>query len=461
MAVAEKDQEQMEREQPEGQEGVAAAGRAAPAAGLTSPTATERTDLKQLVRMATVDNFQGEESDIVIISLVRSNPEGRIGFLKMFNRVNVLLTRARHGMILFGNAEMLDRATIKRAGQQNPWAVTLRALRNSNRIGHYLPLVCSKHPDTRIDIRSADDFRIRAKEGGCAAPCGGRLSCGHSCRLPCHPTELQHAPSYCRERCQRVASCCAIGEHMCIALCGDEVCARCDMLVPVRLECGHEAPVRCHESTKPLASLAQFCTTGRKVQMPCGHEIRWPCQTQPAACPKKCERMLVCRHSCGQVCHAGARCGSCNAACTVRCPHSKCERPCKEVCAVCVELCVWECEHRGACPLPCGAPCIRKPCDQRCTRKLPCTHQCPSVCGEECPPVEFCAVCGTKGDQRIDLISLDTLQEHFAEPDPEPILVLACGHAFTVASLDHHVALNRYYDTENGKFRNKNRYIIR
>ena len=55
------------------------------------------------IRVAAVDNFQGEEADIVIVSLVRSNGDANIGFLKDENRVNVLLSRARHGMIVIGN----------------------------------------------------------------------------------------------------------------------------------------------------------------------------------------------------------------------------------------------------------------------------------------------------------------------------------------------------------------------
>lgn len=45
------------------------------------------------VRATVVDNFQGEENDIMILSFVRSNDEGEIGFLKVSNRVNVALSR--------------------------------------------------------------------------------------------------------------------------------------------------------------------------------------------------------------------------------------------------------------------------------------------------------------------------------------------------------------------------------
>ncbi|OAL74790.1 hypothetical protein A7D00_0384 [Trichophyton violaceum] len=65
----------------------------------------EKKNLSEFLRVATVDNFQGEESKIVIISLVRSNKEKKVGFLRTTNRINVLLSRAQHGMYLIGNAD--------------------------------------------------------------------------------------------------------------------------------------------------------------------------------------------------------------------------------------------------------------------------------------------------------------------------------------------------------------------
>ncbi|KAM0712369.1 hypothetical protein Q7P37_011464 [Cladosporium fusiforme] len=65
----------------------------------------EKKQLSDLLRIATVDNFQGEEAQIIIISLVRSNKERKVGFLKTTNRINVLLSRAQHGMYLIGNTD--------------------------------------------------------------------------------------------------------------------------------------------------------------------------------------------------------------------------------------------------------------------------------------------------------------------------------------------------------------------
>ena len=54
----------------------------------------EKEELKN-IKVFTVDNYQGEENDIIILSLVRSNKAFNVGFLKISNRVNVALSRAR------------------------------------------------------------------------------------------------------------------------------------------------------------------------------------------------------------------------------------------------------------------------------------------------------------------------------------------------------------------------------
>ena len=64
---------------------------------------------RDLISVNTVDGFQGQERDIILISLVRANDEGQIGFLRDLRRMNVAITRARMKLIILGDASTLTR----------------------------------------------------------------------------------------------------------------------------------------------------------------------------------------------------------------------------------------------------------------------------------------------------------------------------------------------------------------
>ncbi|CAI5485130.1 unnamed protein product [Closterium sp. Yama58-4] len=131
-----------------------------------NPLVASTADLKDEVRLATVDNFQGEESTVIIISLVRNNGDGKIGFLKSPNRTNVLLSRAKHGMYIIGNA-----STMKADPKSVLWPKVLNILQGKDHIQKFIPMQCVNHPDTITHIESASDFKEKAKF--CTAPnCG-------------------------------------------------------------------------------------------------------------------------------------------------------------------------------------------------------------------------------------------------------------------------------------------------
>lgn len=90
--------------------------------GIISPYKAQVQYLRQLLRkepffkpyrpyltVNTVDGFQGQERDIILISLVRANEDGQIGFLSDLRRMNVAITRARMKLIILGNAATLTR----------------------------------------------------------------------------------------------------------------------------------------------------------------------------------------------------------------------------------------------------------------------------------------------------------------------------------------------------------------
>ncbi|KAF2856036.1 hypothetical protein T440DRAFT_96542 [Plenodomus tracheiphilus IPT5] len=441
----------------------------------------EKKNLGELLRIATVDNFQGEEAKVIIVSLVRSNERRNVGFLKTTNRINVLLSRAKHGMYLIGNADTYASVEM--------WQKVINMLRATDSVGDKLALCCSRHTGTPIDIQQPEDFVRLSPEGGCREACADRLECGHRCQARCHSTTM-HAVFQCEQPCQRRHQACC---HPCQKSTCGESCGRCEIKIDnVQLPCGHiKNGVACHltldlpnihcnvKVTKQVPgckhTLIDFCSndvTKETFKCPkacetllsCGHNCPGSCGRcrvkekdnvviRHQTCTKKCGRKFgTCTHSCPRLCHDGTECGLCQQPCEVRCKHNRCPQKCHEPCAPCVEPCVWSCEHQGKCKMPCSAPCDRLPCDERCSRILPCGHQCPSVCGESCP-ADCCQQCGMKSEEQPDVILIQTRYADL-DLDDSPIVVLGCGHFFTTETLDGLVSLKDVYthDPMTGKY---------
>ena len=66
-----------------------------------------------MIKVVNVDSYQGEENDIIILSLVRSNVDDKIGFVGVSNRICVALSRARKGLYIFGNSKCLIGSKVK------------------------------------------------------------------------------------------------------------------------------------------------------------------------------------------------------------------------------------------------------------------------------------------------------------------------------------------------------------
>ncbi|CAM6099895.1 unnamed protein product [Calypogeia fissa] len=208
-------------------------------------------------------------SDIIILSLVRSNSivtntgVRKIGFLNISNRICVALTRARKGLFIFGNADLL-------AAKSTLWNDVTTSLRNSGELGSRLELYCQNHPEIITRISTAEDFK-QVEDGGCSFPCDVQLGCGHACPRRCHPGshDLILCPKPClmeREECL----------HSCSLRChGSEDCPPCKVIVTKKLlNCEHLQGVEC---SKDLSE--------EKLIRKCGHRCIGLCG-EP--CPKKC-----------------------------------------------------------------------------------------------------------------------------------------------------------------------------
>jgi len=93
------------------------------------------------IEALTVDMYQGDENDVILLSLVRSNEEGKIGFLSRPNRYCVALSRARHGLYVCGNLTML-------AANNSYWGGLVQEL--GDVITPDLELRCPQHPNNTV-----------------------------------------------------------------------------------------------------------------------------------------------------------------------------------------------------------------------------------------------------------------------------------------------------------------------
>ncbi len=424
------------------------------------------------VRVTSVDNFQGEENDIIILSLVRSNNEGKIGFVGIDNRICVSLSRAKKGLYCIGNFSLLC--------QKSPmWKDIVEIVDELGCRGPTLSLYCQNHPRQAVEAGTAKDFK-HAPEGGCLRPCGTRLNCGHACPRACHAYDREHRNVKCTKTCQKIL--CDKG-HRCPLKCFQD-CGDCQ--TPVRKKmpnCGHTQTMACHKEPATFSCRAEcrhILECGHRCSQKCGqpHTTRclvrvpftWPCQHEdmiecyrtrsPPPCPKPCNTLLACEHECKGQCglcfqgrlHQACRskcgrtlvcghpcqepctksCPPCRRQCETRCIHSKCPRKCGEPCEPCKEPCIWRCEH-FQCTRLCSEPCDRPPCDQPCQKLIAtCGHPCIGLCGEPCP--DKCIVCHRE----------EVTQILFGNEDDENAVFVQledCKHVIESSALDKYMKM--------------------
>ena len=423
-------------------------------------------------RVSSVDNFQGEENDIILLSLVRNNEEENIGFLKIDNRVCVALSRARKGLYIIGNRKILS--------NQSPlWKKVLSDFDKSGYIGKSLPLACRNH-QTESLISSAENFREFVPNGGCLEKCQDRLECGHACPQMCHPND--HANFKCEKPCQRNVAGCDVPGHKCTKLCHetcDSICqypviklledcdheitlacsddvrtAKCKERCKKKLVCGHQCQAACsapctkkcmelvkktdfscgHENTMACSATQKDCKVPCETLLECEHRCTGKCGQciqgrVHTKCAKKCERNLICLHQCKSRCTRD--CPPCKEKCSRKCHHSQCGKTCGDICTPCKEPCEWNCAHHK-CTQLCGDMCDRPRCNEPCNRMILCSkgtsHPCRGLCGERC----VCTICRTNNGEDVRTILFGTEDEE----DARFIMLKDCEHIFEYTGLD-------------------------
>lgn len=292
------------------------------------------------VHVSTVDRYQGDENDIIILSLVCTRP-GNL-FLALRNRFIVATSRARMGFFMVGSSGALVKSAQGGDGPSH-WQRLLADLRQGfaggsddqraePRIGNSLTICCPRHPVSLKDISKPRDFP-RSKEelsSFCNEPCSFILPwCGHKCDRQCHDASTPHTVS-CKVLLQRpcqihsdVPLAChqlklldnSASETMKIAL----ESFRCDVKVQYsRPECPHVIDISCFDEQEIIAGARKLEECAEPVDdfvnPMCGHRMERPsCSKRRRweVTPPTCMKTVVHQRPCGcktrMSCHASIK----------------------------------------------------------------------------------------------------------------------------------------------------------
>lgn len=317
-----------------------------------------------LLRLATIDNFQGEEAKVIILSTVRSGD--KLGFVKSPNRINVAMSRARDGMYVFGNSSALRTDPI--------WNAIVNMFIAKQALQSSIRLQCDRHTQHHRLAATANDI---ATFPICNVRCNQALACGHICVETCHDPSL-HQLIPCTWPCNRQRQC----GHICEALCG-EPCPPCATPRNRQLQpCGHMVLVTCTGQLLPCDHFEGYfdlncgkhavgyscgdgppsviCEERCSVQLACGHRCPGICgqcvvNEYHNVCTATCNTLLGCGHECDAICHDGIPCPICTQVCQPACQHEQSTHRCNDEIPACLES-VQICsaddqEHDVACAL--------------------------------------------------------------------------------------------------------------
>jgi len=247
------------------------------------------------IAIHTVDLYQGDENDIVIVSLVRSNKEQRSGFLKVLNRRCVAQSRARCGMYFIGN----DTTLMK----EDHWKRFISRLREKDCVGESICLQCKEHPVTKVHARTADDIPL--DKTFCFKKCQKSLPCGeHLCQKYCQPP---HNHKTCSVQCTEKLSCLHACPRGCYPKHSHNACT-----IIIDYICS-----KCSNKGKKMCSMKENefqCDGIVWFEFPCNHPGKRKCHEdeQNMKCKKPCKKLLDCGHPCDMECCEPCNNGSCN-----------------------------------------------------------------------------------------------------------------------------------------------------
>ncbi|KRX01013.1 P-loop containing nucleoside triphosphate hydrolase [Pseudocohnilembus persalinus] len=275
----------------------------------------------------TVDKFQGQENKIIILTLVRSNEDSKIGFLIDQRRINVSLSRAKNGLFVFGNFKLMNESCRDSEMDGNKWNELISLAENGGQFGDFFTTQCQKH-GKQNNIYNADDFK-KLIYGGCTNHTCKQIreDCQHICYELCH--SIEHSEIPCNEQLEHICKDCGDSQkiycfqkdtykcqnqiEIVIQPCNHKnkiVCfernenKECELQCEKILKCGHKCEKLCKETCSE-----KDCIQNVQIQLPCGHVKQdVPCNLSQKSkfefeCKEKCDKKLECGHLCQGDCH--------------------------------------------------------------------------------------------------------------------------------------------------------------
>ncbi|XP_046848885.1 NFX1-type zinc finger-containing protein 1-like [Xenia sp. Carnegie-2017] len=341
-----------------------------------------KEDRDNFMQVQTIDMYQGDQNKYVIISLVRSNDENKIGFLKKINRRCVAQSRAKCGMYFVGNSDTL------RGAKDSCWSSLVSSLEDQGCLGNEIPLQCVKHSTSKYFAKDGDSIRalIAKPKLLCQQRCGDYYPhCDqHPCRLSCFPRHNHYE--------------CPVLVDDKFPGCGHDVtrkCAtsitqlHCQTIETVQLDCGHNIEKKCSQNKNELKCKVMVTATFPT----CGHTIEKKCHVDInlIKCLHPCKEMNSCGvHQCQKKCGEHHGHDTCDVKIDYVFPDCGHPSPKKKKCS---EPITWKCRYKTPFTCKYGHE-IQKECCQNdkevicpvkpCGRLRKCGHPCENVCGEDC-----------------------------------------------------------------------------
>ena len=234
----------------------------------------KRQKCKKTIEVQTIDYYQGDENEVVIVSLVWSNKQEYCGFLKKRNRRCVSQSRARRELYFVGNIETL--------GKVSHWNNMIKIMELKGCVGDSIELCCPHHRTASV-VKAKNTSQIPIDECFCREWYILPMQCGeHPCPHNCQPP---HEISQCRVQVPfKYPACNHPGLKKCYE---DPRDRKCQKRIPFENVCGHPAERICSNKRKVKCTRKCAKTMSCKGSHQCPGQCGDPCY--PDNCPECAE----------------------------------------------------------------------------------------------------------------------------------------------------------------------------